>query len=420
MKLTARELALPPNPLRLASRLAGERQLAFLWSASGGGMSYIGVRPIAQSAALDPEPELATAPGGSELERAPRWIGIVPYESRRGLERPAWGSARDAREAPHFAEPVWWRFGAVVCVGERVSVVGDDASSVEDLSRQLMQASESSPGEARLEELASEPPERHAERVRAALDLITQGQIYQVNLARRLELRVRGATMDLLRAVCRETRPAYAAAFRFDEARVISTSPELLLEHRVGGRLMTSPIKGTRPRGKDAESDARLREELSRDSKERAELSMIIDVERNDLGKVASIGSVRVQPPMVTTHGLVWHRRANVLAVLRPGVSRRELLEAMLPSGSVTGAPKVRAMELIAELEAARRGLYTGALGFITHRGEMTLSMAIRTLTLEGESGHYFTGGGIVADSNPERELEETRWKARQLFGRAG
>jgi anthranilate/para-aminobenzoate synthase component I len=183
---------------------------------------------------------------------------------------------------------------------------------------------------------------------------------------------------------------------------------------------MTSPIKGTRPRGTDAASDARLREELASDPKERAELSMIIDVERNDLGRVSAIGSVRAQAPIVTAQGLVWHRRANVLGRLRGDVGRAELMAAMVPSGSVTGAPKVRAMELIARLEAQRRGLYTGGIGFLTHAGEMTLAMAIRTLTVRDGIGHYFTGGGIVADSQPELELEETRWKARQLFARTG
>jgi anthranilate/para-aminobenzoate synthase component I len=147
---------------------------------------------------------------------------------------------------------------------------------------------------------------------------------------------------------------------------------------------------------------------------------MIVDVERNDVGRVSRIGSVSSSPARVSTHGIVWHRHAEVSGVLRPEVSRRELLAAFLPSGSVTGAPKVRAMEIIAQLEAERRGLYTGGLGFINHAGEMTLAMAIRTLTTRAHIGHYFTGGGIVADSDPARELEETTWKARQLFGRAG
>ena len=418
MTLTARELPLRPDPLGLARRLSSEPELALLWSASGG-RSYIAVRPIARSSALDPEPLLASELAGHPLSGAPRWIGLIPYEALRGLERPGHVPPVDGRREPHFVTPVWWRLGAVVCIGERVTVVGDDRGSVDAVCRQLM----SSPGvaarTARVELLASEPAERHAERVRAALDLIRQGEIYQVNVARLLELAVAGDPVDLLARLCSDTRPPYAAAFRLPESSVVSTSPELLLEQRARGRITTCPIKGTRPRGRDAASDARWRRELERDPKEHAELSMIIDVERNDIGRVAAIGSVRATAPVVSTHGLVWHRRATVSGELAPGVTRQALLRALLPSGSVTGAPKVRAMELIAQLESERRGLYTGGLGFITHAGEMTLAMAIRTLTARGSEGHYFTGGGIVADSDPAREVEETLWKAQQLFGRA-
>lgn len=420
MTLTAIELPLPPNPLRLANRLKGERELAFLWSASGDGRSFIGVRPLAHSEALDPEPELATSAHASLLASVPRWIGVVPYEARRSLERPGLGRDGDAREEPHLASPAWWRFGAVVCVDDRVSVVGDDPGSVRELARQLVLSSETGPGDAALDALPGEAPEAHVERVRAALDLIAAGQIYQVNLARRLELAARGSPLDLLQLLCRDTRPPYAACLQLGDSSIVSSSPELLLRQRADGLLLTSPIKGTRPRGTDAASDTRLREELATDQKERAELNMIIDVERNDLGRVSAIGSVRAQAPIVAAQGLVWHRRANVLGRLRRDVGRAELMAAMVPSGSVTGAPKVRAMELIARLEAQRRGLYTGAIGFLTHAGEMTLSMAIRTLTVRDGIGHYFTGGGIVADSQPELELEETRWKARQLFARTG
>jgi anthranilate synthase component 1 len=417
--LRARELPLPPDPLALARRLADEPELALLWSASGGGPSFIATRPLRVTHALDPEPELPIRSSERQLSRAPRWIGLLPYEALRGIERPGFVQAADSRPEPQLSSPAWWRLGAVVCVGERVTVVGDDEHSVDALSRLLMGARERAPAALRLEQVASEPVERHGERVRAALELIREGQIYQINLARRLELHVEGDAIDLLAYLCRDTRPPYAAAFRFGASSVVSTSPELLLEQRVSGQILTSPIKGTRPRGHDAASDARQRDQLELDPKERAELSMIIDVERNDVGRVSTIGSVHASEPFVSTHGLVWHRRAHVSGVLAPGVSRARLLRAMLPSGSVTGAPKVRAMELIASLEAARRGLYTGALGFITHGGEMTLAMAIRTLTTCGVEGHYFTGGGIVADSDPEREIEETRWKARQLFGRA-
>jgi anthranilate/para-aminobenzoate synthase component I len=145
---------------------------------------------------------------------------------------------------------------------------------------------------------------------------------------------------------------------------------------------------------------------------------MVIDVERNDLGRVARVGSVRVtQPGQVVRQPSVHHRVARVGARLRPGVGRAELLSATLPSGSVTGAPKVRAMELIRQIEAARRGLYTGAFGLLRHDGTLELAMAIRTLTVVEGEAHYFAGGGIVADSDPERETAETRWKARGVLG---
>lgn len=203
-----------------------------------------------------------------------------------------------------------------------------------------------------------------------------------------------------------------------------SSSPELCLDARPDvdstsfETLTTEPIKGTRPRGRDSGSDRALARELDLDPKERAELSMIIDVERNDLHRIAVPGSVRLRgSPRVVTHRTIHHRKVAIGALARPGVSREDVLRAMLPSGSVTGAPKVRAMEVIRTLEPARRGLYTGAIGYQSHDGGMVLSMAIRSAVLDlgtGE-GEYLVGGGIVADSDPARELAETAWKAKQL-----
>ena len=147
---------------------------------------------------------------------------------------------------------------------------------------------------------------------------------------------------------------------------------------------------------------------------------MILDVERNDLARVARPGSIELTvPPHVETHGTVHHRVATLRAALRASVTRREVLSWMLPSGSVTGAPKVRAMDLIAELEAERRGLYTGAFGYLAHDGSLELGMAIRTLSVKAGQGHYWAGGGIVADSQPALEVEETLWKAEALLGLA-
>lgn len=419
-RLIARELPLAPNPLEVASRLAEQPEWVFLWSASGGGPSYVG-KPLLTSRELDPEPGLVLARGTPNLlALAPRWVGLLPYEARRALERRAAGALPDRRAAPHIVEPLWLRLGAVARIDERVTLIGDEVEAVDELQALLLSATARRERGVSLRLMPSEAPEVHEARVRAALDLIAAGQIYQVNLARRLDLAASGNPLDVLRTLCTDTRPAYAFALRSAHLDAVGTSPELLLELSAGGRLRTSPIKGTRPRGSDAPSDARLARELDADPKERAELSMIVDVERNDLGRVCAIGSVRVRPALVTTQGLVWHRRADVVGRLRPSVSRTELLEAVLPSGSVTGAPKVRAMEIIAALEAERRGLYTGAVGFVGHAGTLVLSMAIRTLTVRGGVGHYWTGGGIVADSDPKREVEETLWKARQLFGRAG
>lgn len=180
-------------------------------------------------------------------------------------------------------------------------------------------------------------------------------------------------------------------------------------------------MKGTRPRGRDALEDQRLALELDADPKERAELVMSVDVHRNDLGRVAVPGSVAVGgEPRLLAGRTVWSRVAEVVAQRSPGVALEAVVRAMLPCGSVTGAPKVRAMEVIAKLEPWRRGAYTGVFGHLGGEGSLALAMAIRTIEIaKGEPDHaasYFTGGGIVADSVPERELEETRWKAVQVF----
>jgi anthranilate/para-aminobenzoate synthase component I len=205
---------------------------------------------------------------------------------------------------------------------------------------------------------------------------------------------------------------------------VCATSPELALSVR-GDALRTGPIKGTRPRGRDAADDARQAAALASDAKERAELTMAVDVHRNDLGRVAVPGSVRVLgEPRVVAGATVWSRVAEVVARRLPQATLADVARAMLPCGSITGAPKVRAMEVIARLEPWRRGAYTGAVGYVGRDGGLELAMAIRTIQLQEADRRaseverlawYFAGGGIVADSVPDRELEETRWKAVQL-----
>lgn len=409
-------LELPSEPLQLAQRLADRPYLSLFW-AKNGRMAYLTCDPVEHSHALDPEPGLRLALPASASELAvPRWVGLLPYECRRDLER---GRHGGSRAAPQLSEPHWLRYAAVAEISAAgVRVIGDDSAAVAALSARLRgPAAPSAPFE--LAPLgAFEDPELHRARIRRALEHIRAGDLYQVNLARRFEFRVRGSALAVLARLLERGRPPYAAAFAWGPLDVIAVSPELFVKIDGYGSILTSPIKGTRPRGPNADRNAELSRELDSDPKERAELTMVLDVERNDLARLAQPGTVRVAvPPHVEAHGTVLHRVATLQAELRPELTRVEILERMLPSGSVTGAPKVRAMDLIAELEAERRGLYTGAFGYLAHDGSLELGMAIRTLTVRDGEGHYFAGGGIVADSDPEREVQETLWKAEALLG---
>ncbi|HMJ16361.1 MAG TPA: anthranilate synthase component I family protein [Polyangiaceae bacterium] len=411
-----RELSIAPEPLEVARRVADRPGVALLYTASGAGPSYVMCDPVGCASGLDPEPDLALAATPEPFAHVPRWLGVLPYESRRFLERKA---RRETRPEPFACAPRWWRYAAVAEIGERVVVVGDDAPSATALAALLERPARSS--EVRGELRPAEARGLHVARVQRALEYIRAGELYQVNLARLQRLALQGHALDVLARLCARAPAPYAAALCTPDYDVIGTSPELFLRLEPDRRLSTAPIKGTRPRGRDAAEDVRLIAALEHDAKERAELTMIIDVERNDLGRVAEVGSVRVsEGPHVSTYGSVHHRWAKLEARLRPGVSRSALLEALLPSGSVTGAPKLRAMEIIAELEAHRRGLYTGAYGFLSHAGGLELGMAIRTLCRREGEAEYFAGGGIVADSDPLREYEETHWKAVQLAALLG
>ena len=414
MPPVARIVALPPQPLELGRRVAHRPGSVVLGPAFGNGACFVACDPVESRGDLDPEPTLGLDRDAGPLGRVPRWVGLLPYESRRGLERGAWTRSPETRPEPWLVAPKWYRYPAVARITDRVLVVGDDLASVRHLTGLLRQPGRACPVRGALSE--KEPGSAHRARIVAALELIRAGDIYQVNLARRFELSIEGRGIDLLGALSPALRSGYEASLALGDVEIVSTSPECFLGLKPDGRVWTSPIKGTRPRGADAAQDGRLARALEDDPKERAELAMVLDVERNDLGRVASTGTVRVLgSPWVRMLPTVHHRLATVGARLLPGLARSDLLAHMLPSGSVTGAPKVRAMEVIAQLEAYRRGLYTGAFGVLFRDGGLELAMAIRTLELRGGRGRYFAGGGIVADSDPDREVEETYWKARQL-----
>jgi anthranilate synthase component 1 len=266
--------------------------------------------------------------------------------------------------------------------------------------------------------IAEEPPELFLARVRAAQEHIAAGDIYQANLSRPWQLTLRDpADAERVYAALRRANPApFAARAHFRGLTILSSSPERLL--RIEGRnISTRPIAGTRARHGSAERDLHETAELVAHPKERAEHVMLIDLERNDLGRVCEAGSVEVDEYMVTeSYAHVHHIVSNVRGRLRADRSAVDALRALFPGGTITGCPKVRCMQIIAELEGVGRGAYTGSLGWLGSDGDADFNILIRTLTLNGVDIELRAGAGIVADSIPERELEETRAKARGLL----
>ena len=249
--------------------------------------------------------------------------------------------------------------------------------------------------------------------VRRAKEHIAAGDIYQVNLSQRLSLRTRVPSPELFLLASEASPAPFSAYLDPGPFQVLSTSPERFL--RVDGRRVeTRPIKGTRPRGQNAEEDARLAAELLASEKDAAELAMIVDLERNDLGRVCEYGTVRVaRARELESFPNVHHLVATVEGTMRERCDVVDLLVATFPGGSITGCPKIRAMEIIDELEPVRRGVYTGAIGYFGMDGRMDLSIAIRNAVVMDGIAHVSVGGAIVADSDPEAEYRETWAKAR-------
>ncbi len=419
----------------LADRLDREgRAIAWLEGEGWGGVRL----------AADPVEEIRIAPGPLAMDdvaraldavaqghdagfcgraAAFRWIGTLAYEAARGLERQGWTPV-DGRPSATGGALLLRRYAAVARLDDDglCAVEGDDASSCRRLAELIVTQDERTLDAVHLSLQPIDDDATHERRVRRVIELIGQGDVYVVNVSRVYEARTEAHITSLLRAMQARASARYGAAIDFGDHAVACTSPELFLDVNTQGprgrRVLTSPIKGTRPRGVDHPDDARLREALRVDPKERAELTMVVDLERNDLGRVAETGTVRVVgAPRIETSRTVHHLVQDVVAEVPRERGLGEIVRATFPSGSVTGAPKVRAMEVIAELEARRRGIYCGALLTVGRDGAARAAMAIRTLVVDRLTGlaRYDAGGGIVADSDPAREVAESHWKARQV-----
>jgi anthranilate synthase component 1 len=263
-----------------------------------------------------------------------------------------------------------------------------------------------------------DPPADFTAGVRRILDYLVAGDAFQVNLSRawRLQFDAVPDPTRLYERLRRHNPAPFAGLMRWGPTAVLSSSPERLAA-TVGLNVETRPIAGTAARSKGSAEDEMARQRLLASAKDRAEHIMLIDLERNDLGRICEPGGVAVDELMqIESYAHVHHLVSSVRGRLRPEVTVGDVLRAVFPGGTITGCPKVRAMEIIAELEKVGRGPYTGAMGYLSRCGRMDLNILIRTLVQEGSQAVLRTGAGIVADSDPEAELEETRHKARGVL----
>jgi anthranilate synthase component I len=425
------------GPLGRLSLLLAQPRGA-LWLDASGRVGRSGTAPRGESflASLEQWWLAERVPWGSdaiaESPFAGGWAVFLGYEIAQEVE-------------PHLALPssaLPWQAFALRTPCALVHVHGADhvlavaeagaARELEELARDVAIAARAAPAahEHPLEfSIEEEEPARHLERVRRAKEYIRAGDIYQANLSRPWIAAPReaggadasGAALasrvgEVYERLAAANPAPFAALAQWGGAALLSSSPERLL--RVCGRdVETRPIAGTRPRTRRPGGDAAEAAALVAHPKERAEHIMLIDLERNDLGRVCEAGSVRVDELMVTeTYAHVHHIVSNVRGRLRADVTPIAALRAVFPGGTITGCPKFRCMQIIAELEGEGRGAYTGSLGYLSRGGTMDLNILIRTLTMLDGRITLRAGGGIVADSDPERELEETRAKARGML----
>ncbi len=410
------------------------------WGAGGGGRWSILARP-SEATERVPNQVLTSRPredrGGGQPPFAGGWIGWLAYEQGSAWEPAAKGRGSPGRTSDSFPAPVsrWYRCDDALMFDHGAGTWwAGGKPPIEAMTRRLAGASETprafsaGPLRSAMGRLAYE------DAVRRGIGYIRAGDVYQVNLAHELTGTFEGSSRAAFAAMSLAAAPAMGAYFEAGErgggrSAILSASPEMFLDYSPRtGRVSTRPMKGTRPGGG---SEAELRAA----SKDRAELNMIIDLMRNDLGRVCELGSVRVdEPRSIERHGgassdaAVLQATGTVSGQLRAGASVEDLLRATFPGGSVTGAPKIRAMQIIEELEPSPRGVYCGAIGFVSDSGEAQFSIAIRTAVIHGKAApggldrfakrarlSYRVGAGIVAESEPGAEWEETLVKARAV-----
>ncbi len=348
-------------------------------------------------------------------------LGFLAYDLKDHLERLP-QSAADDLGLPEMV----WAFPQQVILHERrtgrffkIRIIYEDPAGRRLSTPETgLPPNDSSPGTYQVGPLRSNfTREGYLGAVSRIRDYIRQGDVYQVNLSQRFSFPFRGESYRLFRRLFDLNPAPFYAYLNCGDFQVLSTSMERFL-FRQGDYLETRPIKGTRPRGRTLEEDEALRRELAASPKDDAELSMIVDLLRNDLGKVCEARTVKVKEhKRLEAYQNVYHLVSIVTGQVRSGCSATDLLRATFPGGSITGCPKIRAMEIIDELEPQVRHVYTGAIGYLGLHGNLDLNVAIRTAVISRGEAHFAVGGGVVYDSREEEEYEETLHKGRTLFG---
>lgn len=430
----AREIIPAPDPWDTAQRLSHLPHLCFLDSSDRhpirGRYSYVVANPVRWHASenFPTDRELTrvqrpTIPGLPPFQSG--WIGLLGYGLNRKLE----AIPNNRFDDLPVSSSSWGRYETVIAWDhhqDRCWILGEHDPSIE----QALAEPPSQPprGNSTRQPLAAPsvrqdrlavPVDSNFSRdeykaaVARAIEYVQAGDIFQVNLSQRLTTPMLQHPLTLYGRLRSASPSPFGAYFDLGEAQILSASPEQFLKVDASGEVVTRPIKGTRPRGASDEDDRRLLAELVNSPKDRAENVMIVDLMRNDLGRVCRWGSVRVTRICeVETHSYVHHLVSEVRGSLAPQVSPLDLFRACFPGGSVTGAPKVRAMEIIAELEPTARGPYCGSMVWLGDDGAADSSILIRTMTAAHGYLQFPVGGGIVADSTPPHEFEETLHKA--------
>lgn len=366
--------------------------------------------------------DLAALPCGAarttELPFSGGWLVYAGYELLEVFEPTV-----PARNDESFPVAALIRCPAAVLVERacgRATLVAESAELLAALEAALAEVCWQ-PAPTPVVRVAEDDPQAFLDGVARCKRYIYEGDVFQVNLSRGWDIELAGGNAADVYAHLREANPApFSALLDLGAQQIISSSPERLAQVR-DDVIDTRPIAGTHRRSADPIEDAALKERLLETAKERAEHIMLVDLERNDLGRIAVPGSVEVNELMaVATYAFVHHIESNVRARLRPGLNPADILRALFPGGTITGCPKVRCMQIIRELEDRPRQAYTGSLGYINRDGSMDLNILIRTFMQSGKQLYFRAGAGIVADSDPERELMETRHKARGLLRALG